>query len=265
MKRLLISIAILVSSAVPALAQGTVNPLVTDLRTRTSLEMDWKLAKGLHLNAGYELRTENALSAIDRHQAELGLSYKVNKWLKTGALYTFIYHNRGLNGWTPRHRFSADVTLDARAGDWRFSLKEQLRLTHKTESLNPCQEVADPLMLKSRFKVQYKGFMNVEPYAFAEVRNIFNDPSCNATWSTASLAYTNYSFGGYNDAYINRLRGALGFEWSISRHSSIDIYGMLDYCYDKNIDVDKTQKYLKSLTWDQALNGIIGIGYKFSF
>ncbi|MBO6169101.1 MAG: DUF2490 domain-containing protein [Bacteroidales bacterium] len=264
MKRL-ISFAGALILTIPALAQGTVNPVVSDFRTRTSLEADWKLAKGLHLEGGYELRTENSFGAIDRHQAELGISYKINKWLKTGASYTFIYHNRGDKGWTPRHRLSADVTLGFKSGDWRFSLKEQLRFTHKTESMNPCQEVRNPLMLKSRAKVQYKGFSRIEPYAFFEVRNIFNDPSCSATWSNTSLAYSNYSFGGYDDTYINRLRGALGLEWSVSRHSAIDIYAMLDYCYDKNLDVDKTHTYLKSLTWDQSLNTIVGVAYKFSF
>ncbi len=265
MKRITTIGAALILSAAPLLAQGTVNELKSDFRTRSSLELDWKLAKGLHLGAGYELRTEDSFGAIDRHQAELGLSWKVNKWLKTGVSYTFIYHNRGDNGWTPRHRLSADVTLGFRSGDWRFSIKEQLRLTHKTESLNYCQEVRNPLLLKSRAKVQYKGFATIEPYAYLEVRNIFNDPSCNATWSTSSQAYANYSFGGYNDVYINRLRGCLGLEWKISKHSALDFYGMLDYCYDKNIDVDKTYTYLKSLTWDQSLNGIVGVGYKFSF
>lgn len=268
MKRLIYSTAAALALAAfspAASAQGNTNDLTSELRTRTSLEADWKITKGLHLSAGYELRTEDNLGSIDRHQAELGLSYKVNKWLKTGVSYTFMYHNRGANGWTPRHRLSADVTFGWKTGDWRFSLKEQLRFTHKTESMNYCQEVRNPLMLKSRAKVQYKGFSRIEPYAYFEVRNIFNDPSCSATWSTSSQAYSNYSFGGYNDAYINRLRGALGLEWSVSKHSSIDFYAMLDYCYDKNIDVDKSYTYLKSLTWDQSLHGIIGVAYKFSF
>lgn len=265
MKRIVIAAAALSLASAPLLAQGTTSALEKDFRTRTSLDIDWKLAKGLHLDLGYELRTEDNFGAIDRHQAQIGLNYKVNKWLKTGVSYTYIYHNRGEKGWTPRHRLSADVTFGYRTGDWRFSLKEQLRLTHKTESLNSCQEVRNPLILKSRVKAQYKGWKHLEPYGFLEVRNIFNDPSCSATWSTTSKAYADYSFGGYNSLYINRLRGAMGLEWKISKHSAIDLYGMLDYCYDKNIDVDRTQTYLRELTWDQSLNGIVGVGYKFSF
>lgn len=266
MKKILIISACLLITCLQAAGQGTDNALTSDFRTRTSLGIDWKLAKGLHLDAGYELRTQGTFSSLDRHQLELGLSYKINDWLKAGASYTFIYHHRLKAGeWTPRHRLSASLSFGYKAGDWRFSLKELLRLTHKTESLNPCQESRNPLMLKSRVKVQYKGWKPVEPYAFIEARNVFNDPSLSATWSTTSLAYADYRFGGYDDAYFNRLRGALGVEWKLSKHSALDIYAMLDYCYDKNIDVDKSGTYLKSLTWDRSLNTILGIGYKFSF
>ena len=256
---------LLVVPWIAASAQGTTSALANDFRTRTSLDLDWKLAKGLHLEAGYELRTEDTFGSLDRHQATVGMSYKITDWLKAGASYTYIYHHKNSGEWTPRHRFSADVTLGWKAGQWRFSLKEQIRLTHKTETLNPYQETANPLMLKSRLKVQYKGWKPLEPYAFVEARNVFNDPSCSATWSTASLAYADYKFGGYDDMYFNRFRGALGLEWKVSKHSAFDIYAMLDYCYDKNLDVNKSGTYLKSLTYDQALNTTVGIGYKFSF
>ena len=264
MKRLISVILLAAAAAYGLKAQETVNALTSDLRTRTSVGLDWKIAKGFHLEADYELRTGSALSSLDRHQATVGLSYKITPWLKAGASYTYIYHHR-TSDWTPRHRLSTDLTFSWKSGDWRFSVKEQLRLTHKTESLNYCQEVANPLTLKSRFKVQYKGFKNIEPYAFLEARNIFNDPSCTATWSTTSQAYADYKFTGYNHCYFNRGRAALGMEWKLSRNSAIDFCAMADYCYDKQLDVDKTHTYLKSYTWDQALNGILSVSYKFSF
>ncbi|MBQ9462226.1 MAG: DUF2490 domain-containing protein [Bacteroidales bacterium] len=264
MKRFVILAAFAVLSFLPTAAQGTLNSLDTDFRTRSSVGLDWKLAKGLHLEADYELRSESVLSRLDRHQATVGLSYKITPWLKAGVSYSYIHHHK-TSAWSPRHRLNADLTFSYKTGAWRFSLKEQLRLTHKTESLNYCQEVRNPLVLKSRAKVQYKGFRSIEPYAYLEARNIFNDPSFSATWSTTSKAYANYQFTGYNSMYFNRFRGALGMEWKLSKHHAIDICAMADYCYDKNLDVDKTHTYLKSYTWDQALNGIVSIGYRFSF
>lgn len=252
---------------VPALgrAQGTVSDLETDFSTRTSIAIDKKLAPGLHLEAEYQLRTEKALSKIDRHQASLGLTYKFNDWLKGGLSYTF-FDRYGTNaGWQPRHRASAFLTFGYKVGDWRFSLREMVQLTHKTEDLNAFQEVRNPLTLKSRFKIQYKGFANLEPYAYFELKNVFNDPVCSATYNSSTATYSNYSFLGYGDTYICRYRGALGLEWKIDKHNALEFYGLFDYHYDKNIDTNAAGTRLKSLTWDRTFNTTVGIGYKFSF
>ena len=264
MKRLILTAALL-AAALPALAQGTVNDLEYDFQTRTSVALDYKIVKGLHLSGEYEMRTKNNLGAIARHQVTLGLSYKFPSGIKAGLDYSYMYHNRTNKGWNPRHRITGSLGYTFKAGDWRFGIKESLRWTHKTESLNEYQENPNPLLLKSRLKTEYKGFKKISPYAFVELRNVFNDPLVNATWSTTSKAYADYSFGGYGDAYVNRIRGSLGVEWKVSKHSTFDIYTMLDWCYDKDIDVSKDRTTLKSLTWDQSLNTILGIGYTFSF
>ena len=260
----LITLALL-ALPLSAFAQGTVNDLEIDLQTRTNISADWKIVKGLHLEADYELRTRDMLSTIGRHTGTIGLSYKVLPGLKAGVSYSYIYSYGSNESWKDRHRVSGQLGYTYRLGDWSLSLRETLRWTHKTESLNTYQENPDPITLKSRFKVEYKGFGKVDPYAMVEVRNVFNDPLVNATWSTSSKAYGDYSFGGYGDSYINRIRGGLGVDWKLSKHSSLGFYVFEDYCYDKNIDVSKDGTTLRSLTWDQQLNTVVGLGYTFSF
>lgn len=254
MKKLGIFLLTLTLLPVVSRAQGTAGDLETDFSTRTSLAVDKRLAKGLHLEAEYELRTESALSKIDRHQASLGLSYKFNDWLKGGVSYTF-FDRYGTNaGWEPRHRVSAALTFGYRFGDWRLSLREMLQLTHKTEDLNVWQETRNGLALKSRLKIQYKGFANVEPYGLLELKTVLNDP-----------LYKNGSFSGYTDAYFTRYRGGLGLEWKISKQHALNFYGLADYYYEKNIDTNKEGTKLKSLTYDRKFNTTVGIGYTFSF
>ena len=103
------------------------------------------------------------------------------------------------------------------------------------------------------------------PYGYVELRNVFNDPSCTATWNASTQSYSDYSFGGYNDAYFNRLRGSLGVEWKLNPRNSFDFFVLGDYCRDKEIDTNKEGTKLKSLTYDRKFNTSIGIGYKFSF
>ena len=259
-------LASLIIALIPVLgfAQGTVNDLETDFGARVGVSVDKKIVKGLHVEADGEIRLSDNLSTFGRFNLGLGVSYKISPVFKIGVGYQFIEKKNSSSEWKPRHRFYADASATLKAGDWRFSLKERLQLTHRDVN-NVYQSNPNSLMLKSRFKVSYKGFASVTPYGYVEVRNVFNDPRCSATWSTASQAYTDYSFKGYSDAYVNRIRGSLGLEWKLSKQHALDFYVLGDYCYDKNIDTNSGGTKLKSLTYDQAFNMALCIGYQFSF
>ncbi len=262
-----ITILTAVALALPAafLSCTSASAQSVGFNTRTSAEIDWKAAKGLHLTAGYELRTKDSFAGVERHQASVGVEYKVCDWFKVGAEYIFIGHYNSSDTFQPRHRVSLNLTGQYDAGYWRFSLKERLQLTHKAYDLNPYQSVPNQLQLKSRFTVKYRGLRKIEPYAYFELRNIFNAPRCSATWSETSAAYTDYEFLGYNDAYINRLRGAVGLEWNITKRHGIDFKLMYNHTRSLEIDTNKAGTKLKSLNWESADALSLCVGYKFSF
>lgn len=262
--RLLLILALLPACFGTTRAQGTANALENDFGGRVSLTLDKKIVKGVHVFIEGEGRMSDSFSTFGRYQAGAGVSWKINPYFKLGAGYQFIEKRNSEGTWKPRHRVYLDGSASLRAGDWQFSLKERLQLTHRDVS-NAFQSCPNSLALKSRLKVAYKGFGSVTPYIYAELRNVFNDPSVIATWSTASLAYADYSFGGYNNAYVNRLRGSLGAELKLSKHHALDFFVLTDYNYDKNIDTNAKGTRLKSLTWDRSLNVSLGLGYKFNF
>ena len=68
------------------------NAQENSFKSRFSTSADWKIAKGLHLETGYELRTKDSWNGIERHMVNVGMSYKVCKFLKVGADYDFIGH-----------------------------------------------------------------------------------------------------------------------------------------------------------------------------
>lgn len=263
MKRIL-TLLLLAASFIPARAQIGINDLETYLGGRFSVTVDKKMAKGLHLSLDGEIRMFDNFSSLGRWQADLGLSYKVNPYLKLGGGYMFIDKLNSSGEWSPRHRFYFDVTGGIRTGDWRFSLKERLQLTHRyAASMNVYQNTPNALSLKSRLKAEYKGFQSVSPYAFIEARLALNDPACSVKWDGTS--FSDYSFTGYTDTYWNRVRGALGLEWKLSRQHALDFSVFCDYCYDKNIDTNAEGTKLKSLSYDRTFNTNFCIGYKFSF
>lgn len=267
-KRMLGFVAVIVLGLLPATlvsAQGADSDLSSDFATRCSVEIDKKVSKGFHLYGGYELRTEGGFSKIDRHVLSAGAELKLNSWLKSGFEYTFINRLGNSGAWSAGHRLSAGLGASRDVGQWKLSVREELQLTHKTGELNPYQEVRNPVMLKSRFKVQYGGFSAVKPYTYIEIRNTFNDPACSATWYEATSSYGGYTFLGYNDVYINRVRAALGIEWKLNKHHALDFYGLFDYRYDKDIDTDKEGTTLKSLVYDRSFRTSLGLRYIFSF
>lgn len=233
--------------------------------TRTSAEVDWKIMKGLHLNAGYELRTKKSLTGVERHQASIGVEYKVCDWFKVGGEYIFIGHFNSADVFRPRHRLSLNLTGMYDAGPWRFSLKEKLQLTHHAYEMNTFQNVPNALQLKSRFTVKYRGMKVLEPYAYVEMRNIFNAPRFSATYNESTSEWSDYSFLGYGDAYVNRLRAAAGLQWNISRHHGIDFTLMYSRTRSLDIDTNREGTELKSLAWNKANAISLCIGYCFSF
>lgn len=232
---------------------------------RFSAGLDWKIYKGLRLDAEYELRTHNNFAAVERHQASLGLSYKVCNYFRAGVAYTFIGHYKSSDGsFSPRHRASLHLSGMYDAGMWHLTLRESLEMTHKSAS-NPFQDTPYSLELRSRFKVSYRGFAHWEPYAYVELRNCFNDPSFNATWDEAGQVWTDYAFLGYKTAYVNRVRAVLGVEWKITRNHSIDLSALYHWTHGLEIDTNKEGTKLKSAVWENASDMAISLGYKFSF
>jgi len=261
--RLLIPTLLLIS----AVAKGQTPAAETDydLRGRASVGIDWKISKGLHLNSGYELRASDMMSNIERHQLNVGIQYSPITHLDIGAGYYYIGQYNSEKAFQPNHRLYLDLIGSFKFGVWKLSLRERIQMTHKTYDFNRYQKTPNLVELKSRLKLAYKGLIHLEPYAFVEMRNCFNGPSFNADYDETSEKYSNYEFLGYSDAYINRLRGALGVEWNINAKHTIDFKLMSDWCKDKSIDTNAEGTKLKSYSWKQALKTSLSVGYVFSF
>lgn len=248
------------------LAYSNTEASAQEINGRVYAEADWKVSKGFHLNAEYQLRTKDSFSGIERNQFALGASYKINKYLKAGADYTFIGHYANSTGkFKPRHRVAGNLTGMVDTGYWRFSLRERLQLTHKAYGVNHYQEVPNHLELKSRLMVKYRGFRTVAPYAYIELRNTFNDPKCDANYDSSTGTWSGYEFLGYTHAYVNRVRGALGLEWILSLRHALDFRFMYNYYNELDIDTDKSGTMLKSLAWQNPKVATLCFGYKFAF
>ncbi len=262
--RLLICILL---AAVPVLAsaQISVNNEDMELGARLGATIDKKIVRGLHVSVSGEGRLTDNFSSLSRFDAEFGVTYKLNDSFKFGAGYVFIDRLSSSDVWKNRHRIYADAKYTLKAGYWNFSLRERLQLTHKDVNAYKHQSTPNSLALKSRVQVAYKGLFNLTPYFYLELRNVFNDPACAATWNTVSESFTDYAFTGYTDTYLNRVRGSVGAEWEIDRHNSFDFHLLADYCNDKKVDTGQGGTVLKSISYNRGFRAIFCVAYQFSF
>lgn len=280
MKKTIMALALL-AAAIPAMAQTDVD-LDNEFGGRLSVAADKKLNKGLHLRLEEEVRFDNNFGAFNRFHTTVGFNYKVNQYLKVGVGYALInpWNSDSNEFKSARHRLMIDATGSMRFGVWRLSLKERFQATYRSGDMNEYQNPRTALTLKSRLKLQYRGWRRFEPYTYIEMRNILNAPVIHAKYNKATDKWGYYSGGifyskdednpgwfldGFDGIYINRLRFALGFDYRINRESSIDVCLLLDYVSDKVVDANAEGTKLKSYTYEKGFFGWLTVGYKYAF
>lgn len=277
MKKTVLTIALIffVGFGFPSLKAQTDVDLDPEFGGRLSVSVDKKLARGLHVSLEEEIRMDNNFGSFDRFHTTLGLSYKVNDYLKLGVGYAMInpYSSSNSAFKSSRHRLMLDATGSLRFGDWRLSLRERFQATYRSGDMNEYQNPRTALTLKSRLKLSYKGLRRLEPYAYIELRNTLNAPVISASYDGTNYltsALSQYGEAGWfidswSGVYVNRVRGSVGFDYRLSKASSIDVSLMADHIMDKVVDANAEGTKLKSYTRETGFFGWINIGYSYSF
>ena len=119
----------------------------------TGLGVEKGITKRFSVDAGVDFRSGENLESAERWSGNLGVGFKVNKFVKLGAGYVFIhdrehletkekYNSKGnVNGynvdhgyWRNKHRGFFDITGSLKAGRFKFSLRERYVYTHSVEA-----------------------------------------------------------------------------------------------------------------------------------
>ena len=261
----------------PLLATAqTDNALDPEFGGRLSFTLDKKIVRRLHVSLEEEVRFDNNFGAFDRLQSTLSLNYKIHPNIKIGAGYALIngYSTSAKAFKNARHRFMIDVKGTLKYGSWNLSLKERMQLTHRTGDYNVYQNPANALMLKSRLTAKYLGFGKVEPYAYFELRNYLNAPVINTAYDGINYGTVDglvqegdpgWFLVGFNGCYVNRYRGSVGEDIKLNRNSTLNIYLIVDYCIDKEVDANAEGTILKSYTKETGFRGWVGADYEVAF
>lgn len=215
----------------------------------TGVEVEKKLWKGWEACLEGEFRSRNNVKTVDRWSASAQMSYKITKWLKASAGYSFYYyyHPMEVTGkgnyvpeyWQPKHRVNVSLT-----GDYditkrlKVSLRERWQYTYRAQ-----QEVEkydgydgsrmDDEVVKGKGKNNLRSRLQVE----YDIKNCPLSPyiSCELTHEMKD---------GFN---YEKTRYMAGTEWKINKKHALDVY----YLYQNHDDDD-----------DEVDGHVMGVKYK---
>ncbi|GAE83605.1 DUF2490 domain-containing protein [Bacteroides reticulotermitis] len=220
-----------------------------DFGVWTSAEVKKKIFPGLDASLEGEFRTRDGLKTVERWSGSAGLSYKMLRWLKASADYSYIryYQPMEVTGkgnyipeyWQPKHRLSISLTGKT---DWRrftFSLRERWQYTYRPSQSVPKFDGDD-------------GSPKSDEYISGKGRNVLRS-RLQVEYDIRKSAFTPYtslelSHSLSNGAY-EKMRWTLGTEWKLSKRHAIDFY----YLYQNKTDDD------------EANGHVLGAGYSFNF
>jgi opacity protein-like surface antigen len=226
----------------------TANAQSSDMGIWYSIGAEKKINKKFSIEAEGEMRTRNDAKTIDRWSAGVDAEYKIKRWLKASAGYTFLYDdnkNKITSGnnyyphyWGARHRINVSLTGDVNCGRFNLSLRERWQYTYRPEKTVDRYDLDNSVwetktkrakgknVLKSRFQVKYDiPLCKVDPYANVEVSNAWN---------------------------VEKVRYTIGADWKIKKSHTVGLY----YRY-QNITNDDDEA--------EPDMHIIGVNYKFKF
>ena len=247
MKKIILSLLALMACTTAAMSQNvidTYDDLSNDFRMRFEVSAEWKPVKGLSLSLAEEFRLKNNASAVDRLYTTLDISYKVYKYIKVGASYSFHALYKGNDAWQFRHRGRLHVTGSYSVDNWGMSLRVMPEMTYADKEVNPLEEVNPEWLMRTRLKVDYS-FMDlpISPYISVEMFNPLKTVPQYTDW-------------------LNRMRYTAGVEWSIDAHNKFDFYYLLEQNMGQEISVVGPVIFR---TNQNNLNHNLGIKYKYVF
>lgn len=222
------------------------------------LELEKKVNKqfSVGLEAGY--RSRNDFKTTDRWSVGLNADYKLTKWLKADAGYTYLNTHFGEkitksasktkwrpSYWGPRHRFHVSLGADYKVwSNLRVSLRERWQYTYRPEKSVERWKIDETLKTKSldsdyvresKGKHQLRSRLQVE----WDQKHALLTPFANVEF--------------YNTLAIEKIRYTFGTDIRISKqHSASLYYRFQDMRGSDAEDTDIDMHYF-------------GAGYKFKF
>ena len=223
MEKRLIILLLAVVAALPRLYAQSESGMIL------GLEVEKKINKQLGVSLEADYRSRHDFKTTDRWSVGLNADYKLAKWLKADAGYTYLNTHFGEkitkgasktkwrpSYWGPRHRFHASLGADYKVwSNLRVSLRERWQYTYRPEKSVERWKIDETLKTRSldsdyiresKGKHQLRTRLQVE---WDQKRAMFTP-------------YANVEF--YNSMAIEKIRYTVGTDIKITKQHSFGLY-----------------------------------------
>lgn len=141
------------------LVAGEENPVIAkrDTELWEGVAIDFKLAKRLKGNVAGQLRYNNNVTSLKANLSEIGIRYRLNKWLALRINYRLTNRARDI-----RHRFDINGQLRLK----KHSFQVSLRLRLQKEFI---KEVETGMVFRSRLRATFHRNKKICPFLGGEL------------------------------------------------------------------------------------------------
>lgn len=176
-----------------------------------TLTLQHSFTKKINLVIDQEFRLKENYQRINLFYTNIGIDYKLSKFLKISTTYRNIQKKRLDETYSFRHRLLLDVTAKKKLQ--KFTLSERVRYQIEVKDLYTSKKGKLPEQFL-RFKTDLKFAANekVIPYFSCELRYQIRDPRGDGS--------------RYNEAF-HRVRNVLGIEYQINKKNSVNLYYLI--------------------------------------
>jgi len=209
-----------------------------------------KVTKGLSISLDGEVRTQEAVSEMERFSIGADLSYKISSWLKADAGY-LLMAKRTLEKakknyvysayWSPRHRAFSSLTFSWEPiKHFEISLRERYQWT-QTPGVNV-----------KRYYVRYPGVRAADKWAPTADEHLLRS-RIEVQYSRKKLAWEPYvsieSLNDLSDGFANdQMRYTLGTDYRINKHNKVG----LSYRYKDKSNSEEDKGHLVTVSYNHA-------------
>ncbi|MES2565956.1 MAG: DUF2490 domain-containing protein [Bacteroidota bacterium] len=197
--------------ALPCIAQQS-----NDAGMWATLSLQHPLTKKINLVVDQEFRLKENYQRINLFYTNIGIDYKLYKFLKISPSYRAIQKKRLDGSFSYRHRLMLDVTLKKKLK--KFTLSERVRYQIEVQDLytNKKGKLAEQF-LRLRTDLKYSLNEHITPYFSCELRYQIRSQRGDGPL--------------YNDGF-HRIRNVLGFEYQLNKKNSVNIYYLIQSEFD---------------------------------